>query len=82
MKNSKFNLIILAMAVFLYFGSKISGKPAVAALSVALIVIAGIYRLIYDIRHGTLPWKKRAVNKVKYMTGKSGTGENSEGKDE
>ena len=58
MKDSKFNYIILIMAVCLYFGSKISGKPAVAALAIVLIVIAGIYRFIYDLRHGTFPWRK------------------------
>lgn len=58
MKSSRFNFIILMLAVFLYFGFKISGKPAVGILAVIMIIIAGIYRFIYDWRHDSFPWKK------------------------
>ncbi len=63
MKTDKIFFTLIAFSVFLYFGYKISGKPAVAILAVAVVVIAGIYRLIYDFRHDSFPWKKTEEGK-------------------
>ena len=67
MKNSKFLFAVFAAAVCLYVAYKFTGKPALAIFAVIMIVIAGIYTIVYDSKHGTFPWKKTAKGKEAEM---------------
>ena len=62
MKN-RFLFIIVAVACGSYFGYKLTGKPLMAILAVALVVIAGIYTFIYDLIHHSFPWTKTGAAK-------------------
>ena len=46
---------------------KFSGKQVLAILAVLMIVVAGIYTIVYDSKHGTFPWKKTEKGKEAEM---------------
>ncbi|MBQ7703707.1 MAG: hypothetical protein IJT40_04955 [Firmicutes bacterium] len=58
MKNNPVNLTLLGSALVFYLLYKVSGKPPLAFIAFLLVFAAGIHRLVYDIRHGTLPFTK------------------------
>ncbi|MBR2749232.1 MAG: hypothetical protein IKD97_05065 [Firmicutes bacterium] len=58
MKNNPINLTLLGSALIFYLLYKVSGKPPLAFIAFLLVFAAGIHRLVYDIRHGTLPFTK------------------------
>ncbi|MBR5739905.1 MAG: hypothetical protein IKX81_01285 [Firmicutes bacterium] len=58
MKNDPVNLTLLGAALIFYLLYKVSGKPPLAFIAFLLVLAAGIQRLVYDIRHGTLPFTK------------------------
>lgn len=58
MKNNTFNLTLLGCALVFYVLYKVSGKTPLAFISFLFVLAAGIHRLIFDIKHGTLPFTK------------------------